>query len=226
MKKYIYSSLTIIVLIVIGLSTNIINKCVNKVIMSWTVSRIDDQRNVVFLTFDDGPEPGVTEFVLDCLDKYNMKGTFFCKGENAKKYPELINEIEHRGHLIANHTYSHFNAYSICSNDYLEDVEKADSILHTPYFRPPNGCLTLLSYFTLKKKYKIIYWSIESGDWCGKDLNVKFWQNKLQQTRPGDIILFHFSKELEQGTRRMLPNYIGWLHHKGYTSKTLKIIAE
>ena len=186
-----------------------------------SLKHVKTDSNTVYLTFDDGPEPGITEFVLDLLDHYGFKATFFCTGKCAEKYPDLMRRIEESGHLIGNHTYSHIKAYDCDSSHiYIEDVVKADRVLHTQYFRPPNGCLTLPIWMGLRK-YNVIYWTIGSNDWCHNAEDFEKGLSLLEHTKPGDIILFHFCEELQKGTRAILPRYLRWLKANNYTSHTL-----
>lgn len=201
-----------------------LKKVINRIIMrGFSISKIPCADRIVYLTFDDGPEDGITEFVLDELDKYGFKATFFCKGQCACSHEDLIRKIEERGHRIGNHTYSHYHAYEIDGDRYIEDVFKADGVLHSILFRPPNGCLTLFDFLKLRKRFKIIYWSIGSGDWRKQEnLNYNECLEGLKQTKSGDIILFHFCKELESGTRKLLPPYLQWLNENGYKSEIIK----
>jgi peptidoglycan/xylan/chitin deacetylase (PgdA/CDA1 family) len=200
----------------------LIKRIINKLIMKQCLSRIDicNDRDV-FLTFDDGPEPGITSFVLDELDKYNYKATFFCTGENAEKYPFLIQEIVKRGHKIGNHSYSHRHAYLQNAKQYVDDIDHANKILRTILFRPPNGCLLLSSWLKLRKKYNIIYWSIGSGDWRMGAHDYEKCMDDLKKTKKGDIVLFHFSEEHALKTAKLLPDYLEWLDKEGYVSKIL-----
>ncbi len=193
-------------------------KLINKYVMSQCVSRIKKQERCIYLTFDDGPEPDITEFVLNELDKYKFKATFFCTGKNALDHPNLMEIIRVKGHAIGNHSFTHKHAYLLSSRAYVEDVYRADEILHTTLFRPPNGCLLLSAWLKLKKKYKIIYWAIGSGDWRKETFEYKASMKCLESTKSGDIILFHFSQDLQKGTRELLPSYLKWLHKNGFKS--------
>lgn len=155
------------------------------------------------------------------MDKYGFKGTFFCKGSCAEKNPHLVKEIIRRGHSIGNHTYEHILAYDRNGRSYVKDVYRADNILHTLLFRPPNGCLTLYTWWKLRKKFRIIYWSIGSYDWCKDETGQMCGINSLGHINRGNIILFHFSKELQEGTQRILPLYLQWLADNKYTSKAI-----
>ena len=144
--------------------TIIIKKIINRLLKFFQISNIPNNENVVYLPFDDGPEPGICEFVLDVLRKYDFKATFFCRGDNAEQYQTLMNRIIDEGHSIGNHTNSHLHAYSTSSKQYLDDIEKANQLLHSTLLRPPFGCLTLTTWLSLMSKYRIIYWSLGSGD--------------------------------------------------------------
>ena len=196
-------------------------KAVNYFLRRTWVSRIKTAGKEIFLTFDDGPEPGITEFVLDELKRYHFKATFFCKGSAVKKYPELYRRILAEGHAVGNHTWSHIPAYLAAGQEYVEDVSRAGRLIPSKLFRPPNGCLTFLIWLALRKKYKIIYWTIGSGDWCKENLNVEKCLQNLTRTQAGDIILFHFSLDLETGTRQLLPPYLDWLHQNGFYSEAI-----
>lgn len=200
----------------------LIKKMFNKLIMMTAIRKLPNQENIIYLTFDDGPEPGITEFVLDELAEYGFKATFFCTGKNAVLHPELIKEIKSRGHMIGNHSYSHIPSYFISGKEYFMDVEKADEILNTNIMRPPNGCLKISSWLRLRKKFKIIFWSIASGDWCKETFNYTRSMNELHKTKAGDIVLFHFCIELQNGTRKLLPDYLKWLHENNFKSEILK----
>lgn len=186
------------------------------------ISKINSSDKVVYLTFDDGPEPNITEFVLDELNKYGYKATFFCRGDNAQKYPELLLRIKEEGHTLASHTYSHIHSYNISSCSYVKDVHKCDSILNTRLFRPPHGSLTLCSWLRLRNKYTIYFWSLNSGD---SDMEKYDYNRSIEalknRTKAGDIVLFHFCHKHERETMELLPEYLRWLKINGYKSDKL-----
>ena len=196
----------------------------NFIIRKWfVIKRINTPENVVYITFDDGPERGVTEFILDELSKFNFKATFFCCGIAAAANTDLLERIVNEGHAIGNHTYNHVLAYRSSSFDYLKDVENADSILHTNLMRPPYGSLSISSFLKLRKKYKFIYWSLDSFDYLD-DGNKEDYLNKLfENTKRGDIVLFHFCAKHEAQTRRILPLYLNWLEQNGFKSNKIFI---
>jgi len=194
-------------------------KIVNKLIVQTEVKTIISDKRVVYLTFDDGPEDGITEFVLKELAKYNFKATFFCRGDNAEKNPKLLASIRKAGHAVANHTYSHPHAYEVTAKDYLADVERANDVLQTKLLRPPHGSLTLKIWIKLQKKYKIVYWSLNSSDYELGNFHLQRAIETLKsKTKNGDIVLFHFCHRHEKETRQLLPEYLKWLNELGFVS--------
>lgn len=197
-------------------------KLINKILHIFEIRKIKTKEKIIFLTFDDGPEPGVTEFVLEELRKHNAKATFFCRGDNAEKYPELLKQIINNGHSIGNHTYNHINAFNISPKDYISNVEKANLIIKSNLFRPPWGSINLSTYLKLIKKYKIIYWSLASGDSnLDKFDEIKSLNNLKSGTSKGKIVLFHFCTRHEKETQRILPEYLDWLDEQGYKCETI-----
>lgn len=195
-------------------------KIINRLLKSFQISRIPTNEKVVYLTFDDGPEPGICEFVLEELRKYGFKATFFCRGDNAELYPQLVNRIIEEGHAIGNHTYSHLHAFSTSSKNYLNDIERADQVLHSSLLRPPFGSLTLTTWLSLKSKYKIIYWSQVSGDSNLEQFDFeRSFHQLMSETISGDIVLFHFCRLHENETRAILPAYCKWLSDNKYISE-------
>lgn len=199
-------------------------QAINKILKRYETKTIPVEGKTVFLTFDDGPEPEITEFVLNNLDKYGFKATFFCRGDNAEKHSKLLALIRDKGHNIGNHTYNHLHAFETTSKEYFEDVEKANQLLHTQLFRPPHGSLTLSTFFRLRRKYRIFHWGLNSGD---SDLNHFDFEKSLNslktRTNSGDIVLFHFCHRHEKETELLLPEYLKWLNEQGFVSKAITI---
>ena len=194
---------------------------INKFIHLFEIRRIRTKSRTVFLTFDDGPEPDIIEFVLGELSKYGFKATFFCRGDNAEKYPELLLEIKKSGHAIGNHTYSHLDGLHSPSSVYVDDVERANNVLSTNLFRPPRGCLRLLSFFYIAwvLKMKVVHWSLSSYDYELDSFDLQTALNSLMvNTKPGEVILFHSCKRHEKETILLLPKYLQWLFEQGYNS--------
>lgn len=176
----------------------------------------------IYLTFDDGPEPGITEFVLDELKKHKAKGTFFCKGENCIKYPELYTRIIEEGHTVANHTFSHINGWDTPCRDYIKNVEKCELSTNSHLFRPPWGKLTFKQYWQLSKEYRIALWDISSDDTRLDNFNLEeSLQSLKKNTNKGKIVLFHFCKRHENETKQILPLYLQFLNEIDLTTSTL-----
>jgi len=195
---------------------------INKVLHLFQVRRIHTDRKVVYLTFDDGPEGEITDYVLDILRKYNAKATFFCKGKNVDDNKEQYQRILMEGHAVGNHTYNHINSFLISTKDYVDNVLKASHIVNSHLFRPPYGSMTLWTYLKLCSRFKIIYWSLMSGDTEGESLNLEECMNRLKnKTRRGDIILFHSCYIHENETRKILPEYLEWLSENKYNCEIL-----
>ena len=199
---------------------------INRALLLFEVRKIKTKGKNIFLTFDDGPEPGITEFVLEELRAYNFHATFFCRGDNAEKNPELLEIIKKEGHAIGNHTYSHINSFKTNNRQYIKDVNKADLVLNTKLFRPPWGDLTLGAWSRLvfNYKYRIIYWRLGSGD-TQLDLfdKEKSLKRLTVETRKGDVVLFHCCHRHENETRQLLPAYLKWLHNNDFNSISISL---
>jgi len=201
----------------------LILKVINKFLKIFQESRGKERGKTVYLTFDDGPEPEITEYVLEQLARYKFKATFFCRGDNAENNPELLQAIRTEGHAIGNHTYSHLHSFKVRSRVYVTDVKHANDVIgDTILFRPPWGSLTLATFWKLRKHYKFIYWSLNSGDTELNKFNLKNNLDNLKSnTKEGDIVLFHFCHRHESETRQILPMYLNWLNEQGYKGKGL-----
>lgn len=171
----------------------------------------------VYLTFDDGPEPDITEFVLEELARHKAKATFFCAGKNIEKYPALLKRILDEGHSVGSHTYSHINAHRVSSGLYLNDVKRFDAQIETPLFRPPWGAMTLRTFFSLRKTKDIVLWHLSSNDFALDRFDLQHDLEKLKKgTKGGQIVLFHFCHRHENETRQILPLYLDWLDSQDF----------
>lgn len=187
--------------------------------MIWNIKTIEKS---IFITFDDGPTPVVTPYVLDLLDKFNFKATFFCIGNNVEKFPDIYSEILKRGHQTANHTFNHINGFKSNNSLYFENIKKCSDFVISSYFRPPHGKLKFSQISFLKNKYKIVMWTLLAEDWNNK-MNVKLKLAKLiKNTRSGDIIVFHDSLKAQKNLEFLLPNYLKFLSENGFTSLVFK----
>lgn len=171
---------------------------------------------VIYLTFDDGSVPEVTPLVLDILDKYELKATFFCVGENVEKHPDVYADVLSRGHRTGNHTYNHLKGYSFTTKEFVVNVRKASQIIESNLFRPPHGQITLQQIRTLKSDYKIIMWDIITHDY-NKNLSPEAILNTIKKyTRSGSIVVFHDSIKAKENMLTVLPLAIEWWLNEGY----------
>jgi len=183
--------------------------------------RKSSQEKKIYLTFDDGPIPEVTPWVLDVLDQYKIKATFFCVGENVMRYPDLYQELIARGHRTGNHTYNHMRGFFTGTQRYLDNVEKASGYIKSNLFRPPHGGMRMTQYKTLKKKYDIIQWDVITRDY-DKDMPKEKVLNIVKKyARNGSIIVFHDSLKAESNMRYAMPRAIEFLLEEGYQFETL-----
>lgn len=178
------------------------------------VWRIVDTKKV-FLTFDDGPVPEATPWVLDVLKSEGVKATFFCVGENVVKYPELYQRIIDEGHSIGNHTYNHLNAWKVDKESYISNVEKASEVISSKLFRPPYGKLSPSLSKRLAEDYDIIMWDILSGDFDSNISAEKCLSNVISKTTEGSIIVFHDSIKAIDKLKFVLPRVIEFFRSQG-----------
>ncbi|WP_289105336.1 polysaccharide deacetylase family protein [uncultured Bacteroides sp.] len=188
-----------------------------RIIRFLCISKINTSSKVVYITFDDGPNPTITPQVLEILDRFNAKATFFNTGENMGKYPELVQLTEKKGHTIALHSYSHPNCLIIDENSYIKDIEKGYDVYNTNILRPPYGALTLSAYRKLKNKYKIVIWNKGSLDHIPNLNNLdNHIKNMVKNTSSGDILLMHNMEESKDITLYILPRYLEEIYKRGY----------
>lgn len=178
--------------------------------------RMDSRERSVYLTFDDGPIPEATPFILDTLATAGIKATFFMVGDNVRKYPELYRRVVAEGHRIGNHTYNHMGGFRHSIKTYYDNAEKADSLLHTNLFRPPHGWMRLDQYFWLGRKYHIVMWDLVTRDYSKWMTAEGVLNNVKRYVRNGSIITFHDSLKSIDKLRTALPEAIKWLKGQGY----------
>lgn len=186
------------------------------------VWRMSGEAKTVYLTFDDGPVPGVTPWVLDLLHKEDVKATFFAVGENVFRYPEIFEQILDDGHAVGNHTYHHLQGLKTSNLEYFKDIELAKRIIGSNLFRPPHGWLTRTQYLFLSQKYKIVMWDVISCDYNGNITREEVLDNVLRFVRPGSIITFHDSYKAEKHLKWALPRAIKALKEAGYDFKIIE----
>jgi peptidoglycan/xylan/chitin deacetylase (PgdA/CDA1 family) len=172
---------------------------------------MEDRR--VYFTFDDGPTPEITNFVLDELDKFDAKATFFCIGKNVELNPELFQLIISKGHSVGNHTMNHANAWKYTLNEYLLNVQMCENLFerfnaHSVGFRPPYGRIYNKMIQSILPKSKIFMWSILTGDYNTELVPSKVFKKCLPKIKPGDIIVFHDSIKASKNLRILLPEFL------------------
>lgn len=180
------------------------------------VWRMQEQDRVVYLTFDDGPIPGVTPWVLDLLEKENIKATFFCVGENVKKHPEVYQLIQKGGHSVGNHTFNHLQGIKHADQRYFENINLAESYIDSNLFRPPHGLMKPSQYNFLKTRYRIIMWDLISCDYDSQLTPERVYRNVVDFVRPGSIVTFHDSEKAKVNIMKALPESIRWMKEQGY----------
>lgn len=186
--------------------------------LTWNRSR---KQKTLYLTFDDGPIPEITPFVLDTLKSFGVKATFFCVGENAHKNQALYRRISEEGHRVGNHTYNHLKGWRQDDNTYLQNIEKCRNIVRSDLFRPPYGRIKKSQAKELQNAYEIIMWDVLSGDFDLKISPEQCLENVIQYSRNGSIIVFHDNIKAIPRITYALPKAISYFLKKGYTFETL-----
>jgi len=175
----------------------------------------------IYLTFDDGPLPGITEFVLDALKAHNAKATFFCVGNNVKQNAEIFQRTVDEGHRIGNHTYFHKNGWYTPVPEYLQDVSDAAQLINSNLFRPPYGKIKLRQAQALLPHYKIIMWDVISYDWDQSVSPEQCLDNVTLNTRPGSIVVFHDNIKAIGNLKEVLPKYLEYLKQNEFSFEVI-----
>ena len=184
--------------------------------------KIEDERGV-YLTFDDGPTPGVTEWILETLRRYHAKATFFVLGKNVEKYPDLYEKILAEGHRVGNHTYSHQKGYLMSLERYLEDIDLASYSVQSNLFRPPYARVTVAQLRAVAQRYKIVMWSVISRDYNRKISGERCLKGVLPHIEPGAIILFHDSEKAFPNMSYALPKTLKRITELGLKCKAIEL---
>lgn len=180
------------------------------------------EEKTVYLTFDDGPTPLVTDYVIDLLSQYGFKATFFCIGDKVDRYPETYKLLENKGHRVGNHTYHHLNAWTTKRDMYLNDINECRKVVDTKLFRPPYGRITRdVTQRLIKKGYKIVLWDVLSGDFDQSRTSESCLKNLKKNTRNGSVIVFHDSDKSFEKLKVILPEYLAFLKRKGWNSESI-----
>ena len=180
-------------------------------------------RSAVYLTFDDGPTPGITEWILSTLDKYDAKATFFVLVKNAEMYPDLYRRIVEAGHRIGNHTYSHQKGWGMSLERYIEDVDFANDLLHTELFRPPYARITPAQARALAKRYKLVMWDVLSRDYNRALSPRTCLRNVTRYLEGGSIVVFHDSEKSFRNMSYALPRTLQVVRDMGLKCKAIDL---
>lgn len=184
--------------------------------------RVAGKEKCVYLTFDDGPIPQVTPWVLDTLDKYGVKATFFMVGDNVVRYPEIFEDVKRRGHCVGNHTMNHMQGAKVLTKTYLRNIMLADNHINSSLFRPPHGWLKFKQAKIIKRHFTIVMYDLITRDYSKKLTASQVFNNVKRYARSGSIIVFHDSLKSEPRLKTALPLSIEWLLEQGYKFKTLE----
>ena len=187
-----------------------------KSVIKNVVWRINPAEKVIYLTFDDGPNSRVTPLVLDILDRFEVKATFFCVGENVSRFPDVFDEVKRRGHTVGNHTFNHLKGFEYATDDYVRNVEKANGYIKSDLFRPPHGQIKPSQIKALKDDYRIIMWDFITYDYDKRIEPEKIIAEVKKRSRNGSIVVFHDSLKAEKNVLQVLPEALRFWKENGY----------
>ena len=181
------------------------------------------KEKVIYLTFDDGPIAEITPWILKTLKEFNAKATFFCVGENVKKEPAIFKEINKENHSVGNHTFNHLNGWKTKTKNYIDNVFECEKFFKTSLFRPPYGKLKLSQFLRLKKNFKIVFWSVLSGDFAQNTSKEKCLKNAIDNTTKGTVIVFHDNLKAKTNLYYVLPKFLEHFSAQGYVFKAVTL---
>ncbi|OHX68114.1 polysaccharide deacetylase family protein [Flammeovirga pacifica] len=203
----------------------------DKIFPSLTWKKEVTHKPTIYLTFDDGPIPEITPWVLDQLNQYDAKATFFCVGDNINKHPDVYHQVLKNGHRVGNHTQNHLQYWKNSYSHYLENVKKCDEWLASntlfqitsskPLFRPPHGQVGKQMIQTLNKEYEIIMWHVLTRDYNKNFKKEKCLSTAIKLTEDGSIVVFHDSIKAEKNLKYVLPRFLEYFSKKGYVFASL-----
>lgn len=183
--------------------------------------------NWLYLTFDDGPVPGVTDYVLKELEKREQKATFFMVGDNVRKHPDLAKEVFAKGHGIGNHTFNHLNGFRTAKAEYFQNFLQAEEIFQqvlgkgTDYFRPPYGLMTHAQAELIRNTHQIVMWDVLSGDYSPSISAAEILKETTSRIHPGSIVLFHDQQKTAKILPQILPDFLDFVHTQGFQTSLL-----
>lgn len=195
---------------------------IERVVYPGYVWSLSGAQKVVYLSFDDGPHPEITPFVLETLRRFDAKATFFCIGNNVVKYPDVYRQILEEGHAVGNHSHHHLNGWKTGKDAYVKDVTQAAQHINTTLYRPPYGRITRGQASILQGKFglRIVMWSVLSGDF-DKELSPEGCLSNSRQAGPGSIVVFHDSEKAFSRMRYALPRLLEHYRERGFLFKNI-----
>ena len=192
-----------------------------KLIFPQLIWSVKTNKKEIYITFDDGPHPDITTKVMNILDEYGAKASFFCVGQNVEKYPETYAEILRRGHKTGNHTFNHLNGWKVKRKEYFNNIEKCSELVDSHLFRPPYGRISLKHIPYIKMNFRIIMWSVLSLDFDQKTTAEQCLENSIKYSKEGSIIIYHDSEKASEKMLYALPRFLEHFKSKGYTFPVL-----
>ncbi len=193
--------------------------------------RVETNEKVIYLTFDDGPIPEITEIVLEELKKYQAKATFFCIGDNIQKHSKVFQQVVNQGHTVGNHTFNHLKGWNTADDIYINNFVKCKDILcqsnieyqppNIEYFRPPYGRIKKSQAVEILKTHEIIMWDVLSGDYDQSISKETILKKSIQYSETGSIVLFHDSIKASKNMMYVLPRFLDYFSEQGFTFKQL-----
>jgi peptidoglycan/xylan/chitin deacetylase (PgdA/CDA1 family) len=189
---------------------------------TWRIPSTGEQEKVLYLTFDDGPIPGLTPWVLEQLAAYSANATFFCVGDNVRKQPVIFQDIVQQGHSVGNHTYHHLDGWATENIPYFHDLRKCAQLTHSTLFRPPYGRLKPRQAQFLLRHYHIIMWDVLSADFDPSVSPLQCSRNVLDSAGPGSVVVFHDNYKAEENLRYALPRVLAHFSEQGYRFEAIR----
>ena len=183
--------------------------------------QVQTEEKKLYLTFDDGPVEGITNFVLDILQSHQAKATFFCVGENVAKFPELYSRILTEGHVVGNHTYNHLKGWSTNDLAYYRNVLECAQVVESNLFRPPYGKFTKSQSAAIRKRFKVVMWDVLSRDYDAKTSKEQCLKNVIDNVENGSIVVLHDSLKAKENCIYILPLLLNQLQDEGYEFEVL-----